>query len=75
MYQPTLCLLSDAQLYTLICPTKHVALTSPENDLATFQLKFGDEDHILFLPAGRHPYIIKSADQTRNSTLTAEDYV
>lgn len=54
------------------CPKRQVALTSPENGLATFQLKLRDQDHILMLPAGRHPYIIKSADQMCNVTLDAE---
>lgn len=66
------CRLEVGRPQAFTCPENQVAPTSPENGLATFHLKFGDQDHVLMQPLGRHPYIIKAADQICNVTLDAK---
>ena len=56
----------------LSCPDALVALTSPQSQLATFQLTFGGETHSLMLPLGRYPYNIKTNNEMCNITMIAE---
>ena len=56
----------------LSCPDALVALTSPQSQLATFQLTFGGETHSLMLSLGRYPYNIKTDNEMCNITMIAE---